>query len=201
MLYRRPKPIKIWPTYAVPPTTMLYPRSTYDLWRAGHPRPFFNQLKNWSRSPQPLRVGPTNLRCIFDKHTLSPIKARSLPIRPFFPERERAGVDRLSGVNGPLSYIRTRQPTNPRPMPTNFYGLVGYDWVQNYPLWSKSNTRCIRAVSLMYPCPNPALPDQPSSFRLTNPRSVRPTPDLFQIKVRPLRSIYTAKSATYVYYT
>ena len=35
-LYRRPNPIKIWLTYyAVPPTTTLYPRSTYDLWRAG----------------------------------------------------------------------------------------------------------------------------------------------------------------------
>ena len=34
-LYCRPNPIKIWPTYAVPQTTTLYPRSTYDLWRAG----------------------------------------------------------------------------------------------------------------------------------------------------------------------
>ena len=33
-LYRRPNPIKIWPTYGVPLTTTLYPRSTYDLWRA-----------------------------------------------------------------------------------------------------------------------------------------------------------------------
>ena len=33
-----------------------------------------------------------------------------------------------------LSYIHTRQPTNPRSMPTNFYGLVGYDRVKNYPL-------------------------------------------------------------------
>ena len=57
-----------------------------------HPRPFFNRLKNLSRSPRPLRVGPTNLRCILDQHTLSPINARSLPIRPFFPERERAGL-------------------------------------------------------------------------------------------------------------
>ena len=67
-----------------------------------YPRPFFHWLKNWSRSPRPLRAGPTNPRCILDQHTLSPIKARSLPIRPFFPERERAGVDRVSGVNGPL---------------------------------------------------------------------------------------------------
>ena len=34
-LYRRPHPIKIWLPYAVPPTTTLYPRSTYNLLRAG----------------------------------------------------------------------------------------------------------------------------------------------------------------------
>ena len=55
-----------------------------------HPRPFFNRLKNLSRSPRPLRAGPTNPRCILDQDTLSPIKARSLPIRPFF----QSGVDR-----------------------------------------------------------------------------------------------------------
>ena len=199
--YRQLNPIKIWPTYAVSPTTTLYPRSTYDLWRAGssptifqpveklipltttsqsgpdqsplyfrptyalpdqgpliadpsifpereragvdrvsgvngplirsaptylrciadqtrskydqptlyrrpprctpaqhttcgerdHPRPFFNRLKNLSRSPRPLRAGPTNPRCILDQHTLSPIKARSLPIRPFFQSGRESG--------------------------------------------------------------------------------------------------------------
>ena len=57
-----------------------------------HPRPFFNRLKekNLSRSPRPLRAGPTNPRCILDQHTLSAIKARSLPICPFFQSgRER----------------------------------------------------------------------------------------------------------------
>ena len=66
-----------------------------------NPRPFFNRLKNVSsRSPWPLRAGQTNLRCILDHHTPSPIKARSLPIRPFFSERGRAGIDRLSGRRG-----------------------------------------------------------------------------------------------------
>ena len=36
-----------------------------------HPRPFFNRLKNLSRSQRPLRAGPTNPRCILDQHTLS----------------------------------------------------------------------------------------------------------------------------------
>ena len=44
-LYRRPNPIKIWPTYAVPPTTTLHPRSTYDPWRARSPRPFFQPVE------------------------------------------------------------------------------------------------------------------------------------------------------------
>ena len=57
-----------------------------------HPRPFFNQLKNSSRSPRPLRAGPTNPRCILDQHTLSPIKARSLPIRPFFQSGTERGL-------------------------------------------------------------------------------------------------------------
>ena len=54
------------------------------------PDHFFNRLKNLSRSARPLRAGPTNPRCILDQHTLSPIKARSLPICPFFQSgRER----------------------------------------------------------------------------------------------------------------
>ena len=57
-----------------------------------HPRPFFNRLKNLSRSPRPLRAGPTNPRCILDQHTLSPIKARSLPIRLFFQSGRERGL-------------------------------------------------------------------------------------------------------------
>ena len=61
-----------------------------------HPRPFFNRLKNLSRSPRPLRAGPTNPRCMLDQDTLSAIKARSLPIRPFFQSgRERGLVGSL----------------------------------------------------------------------------------------------------------
>ena len=61
-----------------------------------HPRSFFNRFKNWSRSPQPLRAGPTNPRCILHQHTLSSIKARSLPIRQFFKSgRERALIGSL----------------------------------------------------------------------------------------------------------
>ena len=91
-LYRRPNPIKIWPTYAVPPTTTLYPAQHTNYGERDHPRPFFNRLKNLFRSPRPHRAGPTNLRCILDQHTLSPIKARSLPIRPFFQSGRERGL-------------------------------------------------------------------------------------------------------------
>ena len=45
-----------------------------------------------AREPRPLRAGPTNPRCILDQHTLSPIKARSLPIRPFFQSGRERGL-------------------------------------------------------------------------------------------------------------
>ena len=62
-----------------------------------HPRPFFNRLKNLSRSPRPL-----NPRCILYQHIRS-LRSRPAHCRSVhFPERERAGVDRVSGVNGPL---------------------------------------------------------------------------------------------------
>ena len=96
-LYRRPNPIKIWLTYAVPPTAQHTTCGERD-----HPRPFFNRLKNLSRSPRPLRAGPTTPRCILDQHTLSPIKARSLPIRQFFQSgRERGFIGSLvwTGLN------------------------------------------------------------------------------------------------------
>ena len=79
------------------------------------------------------------------------------------------------------SYIHTRQPTNPRQMPTNFYGLVWYDRVKNYPLWLKSVY--IPDQQPLYPRCIPDTPtlksrsSQPTpSFRLTNSRSARPTP-------------------------
>ena len=67
-------------------------RSSYDLWRAGSSPTIFHGLKNLSRSPRPLRAGPINPRCILDQHTLSPTKARSLPIRLFFQSGSKWGL-------------------------------------------------------------------------------------------------------------
>ena len=95
-----------WPTYAVLPTkpdqNMTNLRCTADHHtvpplnirpvESGIIPNHFNRLKNLSRSPRPLRAGPTNPRCILDQHTLSPIKACSLPIRPFFQSRGWSGL-------------------------------------------------------------------------------------------------------------
>ena len=93
-----------------------------------------------------------------------------------------------------LSYIHTRQPTNPRPMPTNFHGLVGYDRVKiarsDWKAYlSPINTRCIRAVSLMHPRSNPTLPDLPPVLPADQSPLCTTNPDLFLVQLRSLRSI------------
>ena len=100
-----------------------------------------------------------------------------------------------------LSYIHTRRPTNSRSSPTNFYGLVGYDRVKNYPLWMKSVSipdkpplypRCIPDAPTLKSRssrPTPVLPADQSPLCTTNPRpipdattlttlNIGPTPDL-----------------------
>ena len=76
-LYRRPIPIKIWPTYAVPPLA-------YDLWRAGSSPTIFQPVEKHIPLSTTSQSGPDQPRCILDQHTLPPIKARLLPIRAFF---------------------------------------------------------------------------------------------------------------------
>ena len=90
-----------------------------------HARPFFNRLKNLSRSLRPLRAGPTNPRCNLDQHTLSPIKARSLPIRPFFQSgRERGLIGSLvwTGLYR-YTHLWYRRLVDTRGMGTMFYKI------------------------------------------------------------------------------
>ena len=110
-------------------------------------------------------------------------------------------VNTVDDITITLSYIHTRQPTNPRPMPTNFYSLVGYDRVKNYPLWLKSVSipdqpplypRCIPDAPTLKSRssrPTPVLPADQSPLCTTNPRpipdattlttlNIGPTPDL-----------------------
>ena len=66
-----------------------------------HPRPFFNRLKNLSRSPWPLRAGLTNPRCIWT-NIHSP-RSRTAHCRSaHFSRAGESGIDRLSGVNAAL---------------------------------------------------------------------------------------------------
>ena len=89
----------IWPTYAVPPTTTLYPRSTYDLWRAGSAPTIFQPVEKLipltttseSVSDQP----PLYFRPTYALPDQGPALIADPSI---FPERERAGVDRLHNL-------------------------------------------------------------------------------------------------------
>ena len=93
--------MKIWPTYAVLPVTMLYLRSIYDLWRAwSYPDHFATGWKDSrvhldrSERARPILVLlQTDIRFFI-------IRVPSLTSCHFFPERETAGLDRLSGVKG-----------------------------------------------------------------------------------------------------
>ena len=101
-LYRRPSQIKIWPTYAVPPTTTLYPRSTYDLWRAGSSPTIFQPVEKLIPLTTTSQSGPDQSPLYFRPTYALPDQGPLIADLSIFPERERAGVDRVSGVNGPL---------------------------------------------------------------------------------------------------
>ena len=100
-LYRRLNPIKIWPTYAVPPTTTLYPRSTYDLWRAGSSPTIFQPVEKLIPFTTTSQSGPDQSPLYFRPTYALPDQGPLIADLSIFPERERAGVDRVSGVNGP----------------------------------------------------------------------------------------------------
>ena len=82
-------------------------------------------------------------------------------------------------------------------MPTNFYGLVGYDRVKNYPLWFKSVSipdqhplypRCISDAPTLksrYTRPTPALPADQSPLCTTNPRPIPDTTTLTTLNIGP----------------
>ena len=79
-------------------------------------------------------------------------------------------------------------------MPTNFYGLVGYDRVENNPLWLKSVSisdqpplypRCIHDAPTLKSRssrPTPVLPADQSPLCTTNPR---PIPDATTLNIGP----------------
>ena len=100
-LYHRPNPINIWPAYAVPPTNTLYPRSTYDLWRAGSSPTIFQPVEKLIPLTTSSQSGPDQPPLYFRPAYALPDQGPLIADPSIFPERERAGVDRVSGVNGP----------------------------------------------------------------------------------------------------
>ena len=94
-------PIKIWPTYAVPTTTTLYPRSTYDLWRAGSSPTIFQPVEKLIPLTTTSQSGPDQSPLHFRPTYALPDQGPLIADPSIFPERERAGVGRVSGVNGP----------------------------------------------------------------------------------------------------
>ena len=105
-LYRRPNPIKIWPTFAVLPTTTLYPRSTYDLWRAGSSPTIFQPVEKLIPLTTTSQSGPDQSPLYFRPTYALPDQGPLIADPSIFPERERAGVSRVSGVNGPLANVK-----------------------------------------------------------------------------------------------
>ena len=90
-LYRRPNPIKIWPTYAVMPTTTLYPRSTYDLWRAGSSPTIFQPVEKLIPLTTTSQSGPDQPPLYFRPTYALPNQGPLIADPSIFPERERAG--------------------------------------------------------------------------------------------------------------
>ena len=101
-LYRRLNPIKIWPTYAASPTTTLYPRSTYDMCRAGSSPTIFQPVEKLIPLTTTSQSGPDQSPLYFRPTYALPDQGPLIADPSIFPERERAGVDRVSGVNWPL---------------------------------------------------------------------------------------------------
>ena len=137
-LYRRLNPIKIWPTYAVPPTTTLCPRSTYDLWRAGSSPTIFQPVEKLIPLTTTSQSGPDQSPLYFRPTYALPDQGPLIADLSIFPDRERAGVDRVSGVNGPLDISKLWNKI----MTYNIHAMAVRNtskW-KRYPLLQRTNT-------------------------------------------------------------
>ena len=98
-LYRRPNPIKIWPIYAVPPTTTLYPRSTYDLWRAGSSPTIFQPVEKLIPLTTTCQSGPDQSPLYFRPTYALPDQGPLIADPSIFPERGLIGSLVWTGLN------------------------------------------------------------------------------------------------------
>ena len=67
-----------------------------------HPRPFFFRLKNSIPLTPTSQSGPDQSPLYFRPTYALPDEGPLIADPSIFPERKRAGIDRFSGVNGPL---------------------------------------------------------------------------------------------------
>ena len=113
-LYRRLNPIKICPTYAVPPTTTLYPRSTYDLWRAGSSPTIFQPVEKLIPLTTTSQSGPDQSPLYFRPTYALPDQGPLIAVLSIFPERGLIGSQVWTGLkDGQLKCIQH---------PFNWYG-------------------------------------------------------------------------------
>ena len=155
-LYRRPSPIKIWPTYAVPPTTTLNPRSTYDLWRAGSSPTIFQPVEKLIPLITTSQNGPDQLPLYFRPTYALPDQGPLIADLSIF---SRAGE---SGGWSGLWCERALSLINPAVSTI-------YPW-------------CIHAQIPFFLWPTPALPVDQSPLCTTKPRSILHT---FQYSTNP----------------
>ena len=89
----------------VPLTTTLYPRSTHDLWRAGSFQTIFQPVEKLIPLTTTSQSGPDQPPLYFRPSYMYALPDQDPLIADpsIFPERERAGVDRIYGVNGPCT--------------------------------------------------------------------------------------------------
>ena len=85
--------------YRRPPRS--YSRSTYDLWRAGSSPTIFQPVEKLIMLTTTFQSGPDQPPLYFRPTYALPDQGPLIADPSIFPERERAGVDRVSGVNGP----------------------------------------------------------------------------------------------------
>ena len=108
-LYRRPSPIKIWPTYTVPPTTTLYPRSTYDLLRAESSPTIFQRVENLIPLTTTSQSGPDQPPLYFRPTYALPDQGPLIADPSIFPERGLIGSLVWTGLKVPHpSSVRRR---------------------------------------------------------------------------------------------
>ena len=82
-----------------PATTTLYPRSTYDPWRVESSPTIFQPVEKIIPLTTTSQSGPDQSPLYFRPTYALPDQGPLIADLSVFPERERAGVNRVSGVN------------------------------------------------------------------------------------------------------